>query len=81
MAGPELPREGAVVLDASGAAAGQVTSARHAPRAGAPIGMAWVPAALARDGGAITISDGGGLLAATVSTKPFFDPEGAVLRS
>jgi sarcosine oxidase subunit alpha len=81
VSGAELPREGAVVLDAGGAAAGQVTSARHGPRAGGSLGMAWMPAGLADDGASITISDAGRLLSATVSTTPFFDPEGAVVRS
>jgi glycine cleavage system aminomethyltransferase T len=43
--------------------------------------MAWVPAALAADGAAITICDEGSDHAATVSTRPFYDPEGEVLRS
>ena len=45
------------------------------------IGMAWVPAAQAADGAAITISDEGTAHAATVTTSPFFDPDGEVLRS
>jgi glycine cleavage system aminomethyltransferase T len=43
--------------------------------------MAWVPSALATDGAALTISDAGQTIAATVTTKPFYDPEGAVLRA
>jgi glycine cleavage system aminomethyltransferase T len=45
------------------------------------IGLAWVPAASARDGADIEISDGGRRLRARVATTPFFDPDGAVLRS
>ena len=45
------------------------------------IGMAWVPAAQAVDGATITISDEAVSHAATVTTSPFFDPEGEVLRS
>ena len=44
--------------------------------------MAWVPAALGRaTAPTITISDEGRDHAATVTTSPFFDPEGEVLRS
>ena len=45
------------------------------------IGMAWVPAALAKDGARITISDEGRTTQGLVQTKPFYDPEGEVLRS
>ena len=60
---------------------GQVTSARRSPQLGKVIGMAWVPAAQASDGATITISDEGATHTATVTTSPFFDPEGEVLRS
>ena len=43
--------------------------------------MAWVPAALARDGASVTISDEGRDYEASVVTRPFYDPDGAVLRS
>jgi sarcosine oxidase subunit alpha len=71
-----VPTEGAVVLPG-----GQVTSARHSPQLGKAIGMAWVPAGQAADGETITISDAGASYAATVTTSPFYDPEGEVLRS
>jgi sarcosine oxidase, subunit alpha len=77
----ELPLEGAAVLDAAGEPAGRVTSARRSPQLDQVIGLAWVPAALAVDGAGVTISDGGRRLPATVTTRPFFDPAGAVLRS
>ena len=48
---------------------------------GRTIGMAWVPNALAHDGARITISDEGKLLDAEIQTKPFYDPDGEVLRS
>jgi sarcosine oxidase subunit alpha len=77
-----VPTEGAAVLPESGdGQVGQVTSARHSPQLGQVIGMAWVPAALARDGAEVTISDDGRRLRARVVTKPFYDPEGEVLRS
>jgi sarcosine oxidase subunit alpha len=75
-----LPTEGAVVL-ADGEPVGQVTSARRSAQLGKVIGMAWVPAGCAADGERITISDEGATHPATVVTTPFFDPEGAVLRS
>jgi sarcosine oxidase, subunit alpha len=77
----DVPTEGAVVLDAGGAPAGQVTSARHSRQLGRVIGMAWVPAGMASDGTAITISDERRTLRAEVLTKPFYDPDGEVLRS
>jgi sarcosine oxidase subunit alpha len=76
-----LPAEGAAVLDAAGRPAGQVTSARLGPRIGRPLGMAWIPAALARDGASVTVADGERRLVATVATTPPYDPEGSVLRS
>jgi sarcosine oxidase subunit alpha len=77
----DLPLEGAAVLDADGAPAGRVTSARHSAQLGEAIGLAWVPASLAHDGASVTIADRGRRVAATVTTTPFYDPEGAVLRS
>ncbi len=76
-----VPTEGAVVLDARGAAAGQVTSARRSRQLGRVIGMAWVPSALANDGQIIAISDKGTRVAASVVTEPFYDPAGELLRS
>jgi sarcosine oxidase subunit alpha len=76
-----VPTEGAVVLGDDGSAAGQVTSSRHSPVLDRTIGMAWVPAALAHDGAKITISDEGQQLAAEIQTRPFYDPDGEVLRS
>jgi sarcosine oxidase subunit alpha len=76
MANGHLPAEGAVVLPG-----GQVTSSRRSPQLGKVIGMAWVPAAQAQDGAGITISDEGARYEATVTTAPFYDPEGEVLRS
>ena len=81
MANGHVPTEGAVVLSDNGGPMGQVTSSRHSGQLGKVIGMAWVPAALAADGATITISDEGSRHTATVTTAPFFDPEGEVLRS
>ncbi len=76
-----VPTEGAVVVDEHGVPAGQVTSARHSPVLGRTIGMAWVPNAVAKDGAKITISDEGKQTQAEIQTKPFYDPDGEVLRS
>jgi sarcosine oxidase subunit alpha len=76
----QLPSEGAVVLD-GGRAAGQVTSARRSPKLARVIGLAWVPARLAEDDACFQISDGGRTLQARVATRPFYDADGALLRS
>jgi len=77
-----VPTEGAVVLTANGdGQVGQVTSARHSAQLGGVIGMAWVPSGLAKEGSEVTISDNGRTLRASVVTRPFYDPEGEVLRS
>ncbi len=76
-----VPTEGAVVTDGDGTPAGQVTSARYSPVLDRVIGMAWVPAAVASDGSQITISDEGRTTSAEVQTRPFYDPDGEVLRS
>ncbi|HET8757707.1 MAG TPA: glycine cleavage T C-terminal barrel domain-containing protein, partial [Solirubrobacteraceae bacterium] len=76
LANGHVPTEGAVVLPA-----GQVTSSRHSPQLDRVIGMAWVPGALAAEGQRITISDNGLKLEAEVVTRPFYDPDGEVLRS
>ncbi len=76
-----VPTEGAVVLDERGGSAGQVTSARRSRKLGQVIGMAWVPAALASDGSTITIADNGAHLQGSVVTRPFYDPDGELLRS
>jgi glycine cleavage system aminomethyltransferase T len=60
---------------------GQVTSSRRSPQLGKVIGMAWVPAGQAEGGAEITISDEGRRYPATVTTSPFYDPAGEVLRS
>jgi sarcosine oxidase subunit alpha len=81
LANGDVPTEGAAVLPVGGSPMGQVTSARYSPQLGKTIGMAWVPAELAQDGASVTISDNGRRLRAQVVTKPFYDPDGEVLRS
>jgi sarcosine oxidase, subunit alpha len=77
----QVPTEGAAILPDGDGPVGQVTSARYSHQLGKVIGMAWVPAALAKDGARVTISDEGKRLQAEVVTKPFYDPDGEVLRS
>jgi sarcosine oxidase subunit alpha len=81
LANGHVPTEGAAVMPHDGGPMGQVTSARWSPQLKRVIGMAWVPSALAEDGKRVTISDEGRTLDAEVVTKPFYDPDGEVLRS
>jgi sarcosine oxidase, subunit alpha len=76
-----VPTEGAVVMPENGGPMGQVTSARYSQQLGRVIGMAWVPAALAKDGARITISDEDKRIEGEVQTRPFYDPDGEILRS
>ena len=64
-----------------GRPAGQVTSSRRSPKLAKVIGMATVPPELAVDDARLVISDAGATIDAVVTTKPFYDPEGQVLRS
>jgi aminomethyltransferase len=81
MSNGHVPTEGAVVLPDGDGPVGQVTSARFSAQLGGVIGMAWVPAAFAKDGSTVTISDEGKRFDAEVVTTPFYDPDGEVLRS
>jgi sarcosine oxidase subunit alpha len=76
-----VPTEGAVVMPSNGSPMGQVTSARYSQQLGQVIGMAWVPAALAKDGARIVISDEDKRVEGEVQTRPFYDPDGEILRS
>ncbi|HEX6391499.1 MAG TPA: glycine cleavage T C-terminal barrel domain-containing protein, partial [Solirubrobacteraceae bacterium] len=80
MADGHVPTEGSVVVQ-EGVPAGQVTSSRYSPQLGKVIGLAWVDSSLSGDDSPITISDGGATYDAVVQTRPFYDPEGKVLRS
>jgi sarcosine oxidase subunit alpha len=80
VASGRLPAEGAqVVVD--GRPAGRVTSARVSERLGTVVGLAWVAPERAEDGAAFTISSNGARIEARVALAPFYDPEGALLRS
>jgi sarcosine oxidase subunit alpha len=75
-----LPAEGAQVVR-DGRPAGRVTSARASERLGKVIGLAWVDPERAEDGKTIAIRIDGVLHDAAVTLAPFYDPEGALLRS
>jgi aminomethyltransferase len=69
--GRQPVREGASVVDADGSTVGRVTSGGFAPSVGAPIAMAYVPAALATPGTAISLAQRGKVHRATVVAMPF----------
>jgi len=74
-----LPKDGAaIVLD--GQPAGRVTSSRYSPLQKAAIGLAWVKVSEAREGASIYIRVDGKLSPASVTMRPFYDPEGVRLR-
>ena len=69
--GRQPVREGAAVLDADGSEVGKVTSGGFAPTIGAPIAMAYVPAAMADVGTRIQLNQRGKVHEATVTAMPF----------
>jgi sarcosine oxidase, subunit alpha len=75
-----LPAEGAQVVR-DGVPTGRVTSARASERLGKVIGLAWVEPERAEEGKTIAIRIDGVLHEASVTLAPFYDPEGALLRS
>jgi sarcosine oxidase, subunit alpha len=75
-----LPPEGAQVVS-DGRIAGRVTSARLSERVGGVIGLAWVDPESAEEGSTISIRVNGTVHRAAVTLAPFYDPEGALLRS
>ena len=75
-----VPEEGEAVV-VGGKPAGRVTSAKWSPMLKRAIGMAWIPAELATEGGEFQIKNGTRLLTARVALKPFYDPEGQRLKS
>lgn len=69
--GRQPVREGAAVIDDEQSEVGRVTSGGFAPSLGQPIAMAYVPAALAAPGTAVTLVQRGKLHRATVAPMPF----------
>jgi aminomethyltransferase len=69
--GRQPVREGAAVVDDEGTEVGKVTSGGHSPTLNRAIAMAYVPAALAAPGTAITLAQRGKVHQATVTAMPF----------
>ncbi len=69
--GRQPVREGAAVVDDDDSEIGKVTSGGFAPTLGAPIAMAYVPAALATAGTVVRIAQRGKVHRATVAEMPF----------
>ncbi len=69
--GRQPVREGAAVVDGNGSEIGKVTSGGFAPSVGAPIAMAYVPAALATPGTRVQLAQRGKVHEATVAAMPF----------
>jgi glycine cleavage system aminomethyltransferase T len=76
----DLPAEGGQIVD-EGRPVGRITSARRSEAVDAIIGLAWVPADKAVEGAGFEVRVNGRLVAAEVTLKPFYDPEGRLLRS
>lgn len=75
----DLPEDGAAIM-IGGQLAGRVTSARFSPGQKKAIGLAWVPAEVAREGTEIEVRVHGRLARAKITEKAFYDPDGARLR-
>jgi sarcosine oxidase subunit alpha len=75
-----LPPEGAQVVE-EGRSTGRVTSARLSERVGSVIGLAYVQPERAAEGETVSIRVDGALHPASITLAPFYDVEGALLRS
>ena len=78
--GDRLPEEGGQIVE-DGQPVGRVTSARRSEAAGATIGLAWVPAEKAVEGTNVDVRINGSNVEAEITLKPFYDPDGELLRS
>jgi sarcosine oxidase subunit alpha len=74
-----VPEEGCQIVS-RGKSIGRVTSARRSPHVGRGIGMAWVPASSATEGNVVQIRHQERDVAALVTLRPFYDPDGIRLR-
>lgn len=74
-----VPPLASLVID-GGKLQGRVTSSGYSPAAGAAVGLAWVPAPLARNGETIQIQIDGKLVPAVVQDDPFYDVPGDKLK-
>jgi sarcosine oxidase, subunit alpha len=77
----DAPVEPASLIVHDGRLGGRVTSCSYSPAAGCAVGLAWVPAAAAKNGDRIEIRIDGQSITAVVQDEPFYDPEGARLKS
>ncbi len=75
-----IPDLASLVL-CDGKLGGRITSCGYSPAVGGTIGLAWVPANLARNGETIQIQVNGRLIPAVVQDEPFYDPSGVKLKS
>lgn len=75
-----VPDDGDPVV-MGGSPIGRVTSSRFSPALRKGIGIAYVPADYAEEGRELLISINGRTEPATVTLKPFYDPEGERLRA
>ena len=69
--GRQPVREGAMAVDAEGNEVGKVTSGGFSPSLEAPIAMAYVPAAMAGEGRAVSLASRGRIFSGTVAAMPF----------
>lgn len=69
--GRQPVREGATIIDDSGATIGTVTSGGFSPTLQRPIAMAYVPMSLSETGTAITVEQRGRKIACTAADMPF----------
>jgi len=67
-----IVRDGATVVDDSGAEVGRVSSGGVAPTVGGSVGLAWVPAAMAKPGAPLTILQRDKTMAAEQVAGPFY---------
>ncbi len=75
-----VPAEGAQIV-IEGYPAGRITSARRSEAVGAVIGLAWVPPERAEDGTRFEVRVDRRLVGGRVTSGPFYDRDGARMRS
>jgi sarcosine oxidase subunit alpha len=79
--GGRLPSEGDQVVDDGQRPVGRVTSVRRSPTLGRVIGLAWLPVENGLTVEEFAIRSAGGTVRAMVVATPFYDPDGARMRS
>jgi len=72
-----IPRQGYDIVDANGKKIGEVTSGTMSPSLKKGIGLGYVPAVLAQEGGQISIQIRKSAVSATVVKLPFYKHKGA----